>query len=499
MAESKRKNPREYMLMAIEAMKQSKQEARDDHPSPMVGAVLVFPDGEVEIAHRGELREGDHAEYTIMDKKNRHRPLDGCWLFATLEPCSPGSRNAPKIPCSERIVNARISKVWFGEEDLALKDDLGGVTFMQKNNIEVEQFDSDLVKEIKRINKPFDDWALWKRNHRIEEEAKVPGLLYQQALNTNIDSLSDKALKLYLQKTGLKMEYKSTEFYKELLESDLLEKNQATQALVPTGNAFLLFGKSPRNKYPQASVKAKVYYGTSESDMESFDDALVLIPDQIEAWVKKVIPESFDRSSFTREKVPFFPPDVIREAIINAIVHRDYTIDGAKIQLEIYPDKIIVKSPGLPVYPNSLEKLQKFTAKSYSRNKKLALVFNRMGLMEESEFGMDTYREMRDKYKLPLPLITYDEPDLIVTFPRSAKAVRRLDTTEVLSQLNDEEIAGLDFVKTRGEVSRKEYEDHFSFNERKANRHLKKFVALGLIGDNGEKTTSPNYKYVYNG
>lgn len=485
MEESKRKHPREYMLMAIEAMKQSKQEARDDHPSPLVGAGLVFPDGEVEIAHRGELREGDHAEYTLMDKKNRHQPLDGCWLFATLEPCSPGSRNAPKIPCSERIVNARIAKVWFGEEDLALKDDFGGVAFLKKNHIEVEQFDSDLVKEIKQINKAFDGWALWKRNHRVEEEAQAPGLLYQQALNTNIDSLSDEALQLYLQKTGLKMEYKSPEFYQELLESDLLETNKATQALVPTGNAILLFGKSPRNKYPQASVKAKVYYGTGESDVQSFDDAMVFIPDQVEAWVKKVIPESFDRSSFTREKVPFFPPVVIREAIVNAIVHRDYTIDGAKIQLEIYPDKIIVKSPGLPVYPNSLDKLRKFTAKSYSRNKKLTLVFNRMGLMEEAEFGMDTYREMRDKYKLPLPIITYDEPDLIVTFPRSTEAVRSLDTTEVLSQLNDEELAGLDWIKLQGETTSKAYAAHFNYSDKKAQRQLANLKANGFVSLSG--------------
>jgi ATP-dependent DNA helicase RecG len=497
MSESKRKHPREYMLMAIEAMKQSKQEVRDDHPSPMVGAVLVFPDGEVEIAHRGELREGDHAEYTLMDKKNRHRPLDGCWLFATLEPCSPGSRNAPKIPCSERIVNARIAKVWFGEEDLALKDDFGGVAFLKKNHIDVEQFDSDLAKEIKTLNKPFDEWALWKRNHRIEEEPIAPGLLYQQALNTNIDSLSDEALQLYLKKTGLTMDYKSPEFYQELLESDLLEKNQATQKLVPTGNAILLFGKSPRNKYPQASVKAKVYYGTGESDVQSFDDALVMIPDQVEAWIKKVIPESFDRSSFTREKISFFPPVVIREAIVNAIVHRDYTFDSAKIQLEIYPEKIIVKSPGLPVYPNSLEKLQKFTAKSYSRNKKLTLVFNRMGLMEEAEFGMDTYRVMRDKYKLPLPIITYDEPDLIVTFPRSPDAVRSLDKTEVLSRLNDEELAGLDFVKTKGEISRKEYEDYFGFERKKASNQLKRLKSLGLIDDNGKPSTSHDFRYVY--
>ena len=95
-----RKSPREYMKMAVEVMKKSIHEKRSDHPSPYVGAVLVFPDGTVESAFRGEFRHGDHAEYTLLDKKFRQKDLTGCWLFATLEPCSPGSRKHPKISCS---------------------------------------------------------------------------------------------------------------------------------------------------------------------------------------------------------------------------------------------------------------------------------------------------------------------------------------------------------------------------------------------------------------
>ena len=165
--------------------------------------------------------------------------------------------------------------------------------------------------------------------------------------------------------------------------------------------------------------------------------------------------------------------------------------------LEITPDKIVVKSPGKPIPPIELKDLQNFTATSISRNKTLALVFNLMRYMEESGIGMDTYKEMRDKYKLPLPLITFVDPNLVVTFPRSAEAVRSLDNTEVLSQLNDQELAGLDFVKTRGEVSRKEYEDHFGFERKKASNQLKKLKELDLIGDNGENPKSNNYKYVY--
>jgi ATP-dependent DNA helicase RecG len=376
-----------------------------------------------------------------------------------------------------------------------LDDDQGGVTFLKDNFVEVESFDPDLVKIIKELNKEFDDWAYKKHNKLIETESMPQSILYQQAQNTDLDSLSDEALQLFLDKSNLNLNLKSKEFYRELLECDLLNQSKSSKPLIPTGNAILLFGKNPRYKFPQAGVKAKVNYGNNQSDTASFDDALVLIPDKVEAWVKKVIPESFDRSTFTRNKIPHFPPEVIREAIINAIVHRDYSIDGAKVQLEIYPDRIVVKSPGLPVPPNTLEKLQNFTATSYSRNKKLALIFNKIGFMEESEIGMDTYRDMRNRYKLPLPIITYEEPNLIVTFPRTADAVRDLDKTNVLSNLNDEELAGLDWIKLKGETTSKDYADHFSFSEKKAQRHLAILKENGFVILLG-RGPAAIYKYV---
>jgi ATP-dependent DNA helicase RecG len=86
MAGEKRKTPREYMELAIKVMKDSIHENRTDKSSPLVGAVLVFADGTTDAAYRGEFRQGDHAEYTLVDKKNRAKNLSECWLFATLEP-----------------------------------------------------------------------------------------------------------------------------------------------------------------------------------------------------------------------------------------------------------------------------------------------------------------------------------------------------------------------------------------------------------------------------
>jgi ATP-dependent DNA helicase RecG len=118
MAGTPKLDSRVMMEKAIIVMKQSINESRaDKKASPMVGAVLLKSDGTVETAHRGELREGDHAEFTLLERKNRATKLDGSILFATLEPCAPGARNHPKLSCAERIVNARIKEVWVGITD----------------------------------------------------------------------------------------------------------------------------------------------------------------------------------------------------------------------------------------------------------------------------------------------------------------------------------------------------------------------------------------------
>ena len=94
---------RELQEFAVEEMYNSISE-HEDRTDPKVGAVLATLDGEViEIAHRGELRTGDHAEFTVLERKCRNRKVEGYILFATLEPCAPGARSEPKLSCAEMI------------------------------------------------------------------------------------------------------------------------------------------------------------------------------------------------------------------------------------------------------------------------------------------------------------------------------------------------------------------------------------------------------------
>ncbi len=94
----------------------------------------------------------------------------------------------------------------------------------------------------------------------------------ERATATNLDSLSDEALQKFLTESKRKYKPKSEEFLQELKEMDLLEYDEKTKTYLPTGNAILLFGKSPRNKFPQAALKAKVQYADGKTGAETFDD-----------------------------------------------------------------------------------------------------------------------------------------------------------------------------------------------------------------------------------
>jgi ATP-dependent DNA helicase RecG len=262
---------------------------------------------------------------------------------------------------------------------------------------------------------------------------------------------------------------------------------------IPTGMGLLLFGREPRERFPQAVLKAEVRYGNEEPEIRDFDEPLVLIPDEIDQWLKKVLRSKIVRERFEREEIPEFPIEVIREAVINAIVHRDYDNKNAKSYLQIDDDKIVIKSPGKPVDPIKLEILQKFEAPSLSRNPVLSHIFNQMGFAEERGIGMRTLKSLPEKYNLPLPQYSYEEPFLTLTFPRSFYSIKKVSGIEQLNELNDEELKGYEFICPKNKITKREYANHFDYSDRQAERHLKRFTELGLIERKG---AGPSTHYI---
>lgn len=485
---------RALMEQAVEVMRASVDETRTDGKAcPRVGAVLVKPDGSVDTACRGELRDGDHAEFTLLERKNRHVRLDGSLLFATLEPCAPGARRDPKLGCAERIVLARIKEVWVGIEDPDPTVARKGIEHLRRHGVQVHMFDPDLQEIIREANQDFLEGALQRAADAGTRPEELTLSSLEETAPVRLDELSDEALQRFCRAIDAPGEPGSVAFNQTLVRMGLLHEVGGT--FVPTGFGMLLFGRNPQMLLPQARVLGTMHHADGLEEIRDFVGPLVEVPAQVLGWLADKLPNVIDRTQAVRRQPTDALLELVRESIVNALVHRDYSIVGAKIQLEVTPDTILVRSPGQPVEPITVEQLQSFDAPMLSRNPVLHYVFRHMGLAEERGLGLRSLKRRAQELGLPLPRYTWTAPYLVLTLYRDPAAAASVLPRGVRGDLSVAERNGWQWLTTVGHATTNEYAQALQVEPHTARRHLNHFVELGLVNRTG-RTRGTTYDVV---
>jgi ATP-dependent DNA helicase RecG len=268
----------------------------------------------------------------------------------------------------------------------------------------------------------------------------------------------------------------------------------------PTRAAILLLGREPKRFYPSAYIKAgrfkslttivddKEFFGTLFQQMEH---AMSWFQDRLET--RLVIGKPKEGVSLVqREEIWQYPLVALREAIANAVCHRNY-LSGAATTIRLYDDRLEIWNPGsLPVDLHAEDLLR--VHDSYAPNRLIAESFFNTGVIERWGTGTLMIAQLLEQHGLPAPNFDVTSPHTfrLTIFDASTKLLSKLQTMK----LSERQLQAMLYLLKADTLSNSEYQNLFNASRATASRDLAELVSKGLILKEGSTGKGTIYRLI---
>lgn len=273
------------------------------------------------------------------------------------------------------------------------------------------------------------------------------------------DDLDDEVISAYMEQRRIRNPQA------RVMSTDtlLMQIGALTPERTPTVSGLLLFGKEPQTFLPQSrAVFVKFADTAPRGERGEFghgrrEDIIGPLPNIIErAW--KIIYEEMGKKAsvhgLKRTDETEYPVSVVREALVNAVAHRDYKIVGRSIEIRMYSDRLEVSSPGgLPAYIT----LDNIVEEHYSRNPRIVNGLYQFKYIEELGLGVDRMFEDMTKAGHPPPKFEDKQHSFSVTLYNKrdpANAIREWE-----SDMNERQLKAIEYVQRNRAITNREYRD----------------------------------------
>lgn len=272
---------------------------------------------------------------------------------------------------------------------------------------------------------------------------------------------------------------------KDLHTLRLLIEYQGRQ--VPTAGGLLLFGRDRLRHFPDAWIQAGRFRGTDRARIEDHAEFKGPLPGAIEeaiAFVEKHSTHGARIGRVRRSDTWSLPPAAVREAVINAVAHSDYSQAGAPLRVALFDDRLEVENPGLLPFGLTLADLPLGVSKL--RNRVIGRVFHELGLVEQWGSGVQRmFAACRDA-GLAAPVLEEVGIRFRVT----------LRTGQVQSTHLDEiDQAIVAMARAPEGLATRQIADRIQLSSRATRTRLAALVALGLVREIGTGPQDPRRRY----
>lgn len=256
---------------------------------------------------------------------------------------------------------------------------------------------------------------------------------------------------------------------------------------VPTNGGLLLFGHERERWFPDAWIQAGRFKGADKSTIldhvELRSHPIAAINDAI-SFVEKHAHRGADIGPVRRKERWNVPPVAVREAVINAVAHADYSQRGAPIRIAIFDDRIEIENPGLLPFGLTVEDLVRGVSKL--RNRVIGRVFHELGLIEQWGSGVQRIVAACREAGLASPQFEEVALRFRVTLFTKRLGVLSLEATDR---------AIMDALTNSDGRSTSEIAKAISLTPRATRTRLARLVDQGLVREIGTGPQDPKRRY----
>jgi len=264
------------------------------------------------------------------------------------------------------------------------------------------------------------------------------------------------------------------------------------KGLRPTAAGLLLFGKKPQRWAPGADILAARFSGREMSDEFVREGIAGALPDQLRlatGFLAENIRKVARLSGLAREEQPEFPLEAVREVVVNAVAHRDYSIRGDNIRVLLFSDRLEMFSPGKLPGPVTVANI---ADERFSRNAAIVQVLADMGFIERLGYGVDRILALMRRAGLRRPHFEETAGGFRVTLygPGEAVAARHaIDPARWKGlELHLRQEQALNYLLGHGRITNREYQDLCpDVHAETIRRDLADLVSKGVLLKIGDK------------
>jgi ATP-dependent DNA helicase RecG len=306
--------------------------------------------------------------------------------------------------------------------------------------------------------------------------SNITAIPFEERINKDVSfgDISRDKIQAFFREAGISVS--------KIVPQDVLSSLNLSKKASIKNAGVLFFAKMPRKIILQCQMTLVALTGTDRIniyDRKDIQDDLLTQFNEAVIFLQRHLNVRSEIKGVNRKDICEIPIEALREAVANAIIHRDYSMRGTSIMVEVHENRIVISNPGGLLEGLSPKSLMNISVR---RNELIADMFARMDKVERMGTGIKRMRDLAKTAGLPYPKIESDF-FFTITFMRPPYSLKKAIGSEKSSEKSSEKI--FDIIRADNRISAKRIAEKLGISPRAVEKQIANLKSDGKLKRDG--------------